>query len=238
MSSHRHSYIVQCRSKQMILGAVLGSLGLLTACAGPPLAENLATDSSTDTKDLPKSAELDQDPIDPVDKESNITSLPPTSPAAPKETDMTVLVLEDRDRLALASRMPPASDLETKTVSRPEQSIFHYAFDAHQPEPHAEEILRQHGKYLSAHPDQKIYLTGHTDSQGAEAYNRFLSRLRASAAARILRDEGARDHQIELAGMGSDRPASPGDHAANRRLELSYTVDRLAEGPNISDSRN
>lgn len=147
---------------------------------------------------------------------------------------MTVLVLEDRHLLALASRInaPVNLDatLDSTPATRPEISRFQFALDSHRLDPEAEAILRQHGQYLGALPHQKIILTGHSDTQGAEAYNRFLSRLRATAAARILKEEGARESQIELQAMGSDRPIAAGDHAANRRLEISYSEPQLASG--------
>jgi peptidoglycan-associated lipoprotein len=223
MSSHRHTTSVQLRSRQWVLGIALTGLSVLTACAGPPLS----TADKASVKARPAPAELDQDPIDPPVTKVNIAAVPPKSMAAPEESDMTVLVLEDRDLLALASRTTPPANLDVGSVKRPEVSRFQFAFDAHRLDPEAEAILRQHGRYLVAHPDQKVHLTGHTDTQGAEAYNRFLSRLRATAAARILKEEGVRDHQIELVGVGSDQPIAPGNHAENRRLELSYE-SRLA----------
>lgn len=222
MSSHRHTAGVQSPSKQMILGLTLASLGAVTACAGPPSTTGQASDQG-----LPIATKLDQDPIDPQATKVNISGQPKDS-VAPEESDMTVLVLEDRHLLALASRTTAPANLAIEAADRPEVTRFQFAFDAHRLDPEAEAILRQHGQYLSAHPDQKISLTGHADSQGAEPYNRFLSRLRATAAARILKEEGVQDGQIEVHGAGSDRPLAQGDHDANRRLELTYSESHLA----------
>lgn len=223
MSSPRHTVDVQFQSKPVLLGLALAGLVALTACASPPTTTENASVTAP-----PVAAGLDQDPIDLPMAEANTASLPSTPEAAPEEAEMTVLVLEDQDLLAFAAPTAEDTDLEAEPVSRPEINLFQYSFDAHRLAPEAEEILRHHGRYLREHPEQKVRLTGHTDSQGAEAYNRFLSRLRASAAERILREEGARDHQIESVGAGSEQPAAPGDHAANRRLELTYEVDRIA----------
>lgn len=226
MSSHLHISSVKSLSRQMILGITLTSFSALTACAGTSSREvegDVAENS-------PTSPQLDQKAVDSAVTKVNNTDLQPEQEqeAPSKESDMTVLVLEDRHLVALASQTPPPAGLDATPASRPKAVRFQFGFDAHRLDAEEEAVLRQHGRYLEANPDQKVVLTGHSDSQGAAAYNRFLSSLRATAAARILKEEGAREEQIQVEGAGSDRPLAEGDHAANRRLELSYPHDQVA----------
>lgn len=231
MSSQRHLRHIKSPARQIVMGVTLAGLGLLAACAGPPAMDT--RDTLATTTQAPPG--LDQDPIDAPVTKVNITNLPTERAAAPEEPDMTVLVLEDHHLIALASRMSTPANLAEAAPVRPDEDRFQFAFDAHRLDAEAEAILRRHGQYLKANPEQKLRLNTHTDAQGAESYNRFLSRLRATAAVRILKEEGAREEQIETHAFGSDRPIAKGDHDANRRLELIYEDSHLALGKDTAE---
>lgn len=70
----------------------------------------------------------------------------------------------------------------------------------------------------------QVTVTGHTDSQGAAAYNRDLSDRRAKAVADYLREHGLEGVTINSVGMGEERPiatnATPEGRAENRRVEI------------------
>lgn len=140
---------------------------------------------------------------------------------------MTLLVLDHPDLLsrsamleAFASQAFPAVDQEPR---KPHRMRFHYGFDQHRLDQEDQATLRQHAAYLKAHPDIRVIIHGHADAMGNETYNGFLSRLRASAVARLLRREGVQPSRITLIGWASRKPlARLEDHAANRRLELEY----------------
>lgn len=224
MSSHHNVANIKSLSRQMILGFTLTSFSALTACAGTSSAKfdgDVATSSRTEPQ-------LDQKSMDPEVTKAHNDETQPELEAISEESDMTVLVLEDRHLLELASQTPSPAGINAEPVGKPEADSFQFGFDAHRLEPEGEAILRQHGRYLEANPEQRVVLTGHADSQGAAAYNRFLSSLRATAAARILKEEGALEGQIQLEAAGSDKPIAQGDHAANRRLELNYKSSQIA----------
>lgn len=147
---------------------------------------------------------------------------------------MTVLVLDNPELLAKAAYLdnqPLVSvDELAEAPRRPHRLRFHYGFDKHQLNEEDTAILRQHAAYLQAHPEMVVQIHGHTDNFGPEQYNTFLARLRASSAARILKEGGVRESQIQVSGWGSTRPlALPEDHAANRRLELEYRSEQMAK---------
>ncbi|MEX2474635.1 OmpA family protein [Marinobacter sp.] len=145
---------------------------------------------------------------------------------------MTVLVLDNPEMLAKAAIEGGLMMSATAENGgrKPHRMRFHYGFNKHTLDSQDVEILRQHAAYLRQQPGVRVHIHGHADNFGAEEYNQFLSRLRASAAARLLMEEGVRDTQIVTSGWGSARPlARPEDHAANRRLELDYVTQEMAQ---------
>lgn len=144
---------------------------------------------------------------------------------------MTVLVLDNPEllaRAALASGF--AAAMATPEGQRPHRLKFHFGFNKHALDHDDLAIIRQHAAYLRHYPGVKVRIHGHADNFGTEDYNRFLSRLRASTIARVLIREGVAENQIQLAHWGSTRPlATPEDHAANRRVELEYLRQEMAQ---------
>ncbi|MDX1599061.1 MAG: OmpA family protein [Marinobacter sp.] len=143
---------------------------------------------------------------------------------------MTVLVLDNPEMLARAAVEAGLILSAVESRSRkPHRLRFHYGFNKHTLDSQDVEILRQHAAYLRQQPGVRVHIHGHADNFGAEDYNRFLSRLRATAVARQLVQEGVRESQIVVSGWGSARPlARPEDRAANRRLELEYLTQEMA----------
>lgn len=146
---------------------------------------------------------------------------------------MTVLILDNPEllaRAAIESGLPMPTAMSDGTLRKPHRLRFHYGFNKHQLDEQDQAILRQHANYLRHNPGVSVRIHGHADVFGVGEYNEFLSRLRASSAAKMLIREGVRESQIQVTGWGSDRPlARPEDHAANRRLELEYLTMDMAQ---------
>lgn len=235
MSQEFHINRVQSGRPQwrMSLAAVLVS-GLVgcSATAVQPEPDEVVSQAET----VPVTAvTIDQSPIATTSTTTNsVAQQQEPANNLTEEPDMTVLVLDNPELLAKAAYLDnqplvPVEEL-AESPRRPHRLRFHYGFDKHQLSAEDEAILRQHAAYLLAHPEMVVRINGHTDNFGAEDYNTFLSRLRASTAARILKDEGVRDSQIQVTGWGSSHPlARPEDHAANRRLELEYRSEQMAK---------
>lgn len=144
---------------------------------------------------------------------------------------MTVLVLDNPDLIAKAAIASgfAASELATD-VKRPHRMKFHYGFNKHVLDTGDVAILKQHANYLRQYPNIRVRVHGHSDNFGGEDYNQFLARLRANAVARFLMEEGVRESRIILKAWGASRPlATPEDHAANRRVELEYVTQEMAQ---------
>ncbi|WP_372982818.1 OmpA family protein [Marinobacter sediminum] len=144
---------------------------------------------------------------------------------------MTVLVLDSPELIAKAAVASgfTAAALATDT-GRPHRMKFHYGFNKHALDDTDVAIVQQHATYLRQYPGVQVRIHGHSDNFGAEDYNQFLSRLRANTVARLLMHEGVAESQILLTGWGSTRPlATLEDHAANRRVELEYLTQDMAQ---------
>ena len=79
--------------------------------------------------------------------------------------------------------------------------------------------------FLKEHADRAIVIEGHTDSQGAESYNRTLSEQRADAVRAQLVSDGIDPGRIQTRGLGEEYPVASNSTAAgrqqNRRIELT-----------------
>jgi len=91
--------------------------------------------------------------------------------------------------------------------------------------PESTPTLEEIGTMLTEHPELRLSIEGHTDSDGDEAYNQTLSEQRAAAVKQILvTSYGIDEQRLETAGFGESRPAggndSPEGRQQNRRVEL------------------
>lgn len=84
--------------------------------------------------------------------------------------------------------------------------------------------IRDVGRSLLAYPNTTTQVIGHTDSDGAAAYNLNLSQRRAQAVANVLTSEGVPSGRIQVIGRGEDQPIAsnltPEGKRQNRRVEI------------------
>jgi outer membrane protein OmpA-like peptidoglycan-associated protein len=77
---------------------------------------------------------------------------------------------------------------------------------------------------LTANPDLKFSIEGHTDNQGGAKVNKPLSEKRAAAVKDWLLGKGIGTDRLTTTGMGDTKPLSPNDSAEgranNRRVEF------------------
>jgi len=85
-------------------------------------------------------------------------------------------------------------------------------------------ILDRVAASLLAHPEVKVEVAGHTDSDGSDAYNLKLSDRRAKAVRDYLIKKGVPASQLTANGYGESRPTADNKtvegRAENRRVEL------------------
>jgi outer membrane protein OmpA-like peptidoglycan-associated protein len=91
--------------------------------------------------------------------------------------------------------------------------------------PESTPTLQEIGAMLQEHPELRLRIEGHTDSDGDEAYNQDLAERRAAAVKRFLVERyGTEEARLESAGFGESRPVADNDtpegKQQNRRVEL------------------
>ncbi len=111
---------------------------------------------------------------------------------------------------------------------RPQEQRIGFAFDKTGVDAQYHALLEQHARYLSENKDLILKVNGHTDSFGPKAYNKYLSKQRAEAVARLLVEYGAPQDRIQVAGVADDEPLSSATRQSeNRRVELDYQDQRM-----------
>lgn len=86
-------------------------------------------------------------------------------------------------------------------------------------------ILKEIAGNISANPGIKLTITGHTDSDGDETYNKELSKQRAESVKKSLtKDFNVSGDMLSTDGKGASEPVAPNDtpqnKAKNRRVEF------------------
>jgi len=99
-----------------------------------------------------------------------------------------------------------------------------FDFDSDMIQESSYEELDVMATYLREHPDQKVYIVGHTDGVGSIDYNLELSKRRSSAVIKALIDKfDISPDQIDSYGVG---PLAPVGH---NRTDLSRHKNRRVE---------
>ena len=90
--------------------------------------------------------------------------------------------------------------------------------------PEGQLVLNEVFRILASSPTVAVDITGHTDNIGVEAFNLYLSKLRAVAVKKYLVARGIKPERLETEGFGSAKPIAPNDtepnRARNRRIEF------------------
>ncbi|GLS14492.1 peptidoglycan-associated lipoprotein Pal [Hydrogenophaga electricum] len=104
--------------------------------------------------------------------------------------------------------------------------IVYFGFDQWHVEARYQGVVAQHGAYLRAHPQRKVFLEGHTDERGGTEYNLSLGQRRAEAVRSELRRLGVADQQLEAVSFGEEKPVdlsrTEEGYQLNRRVEFNY----------------
>ena len=153
------------------------------------------------------------------------------------KTYLEVLVSENNGRVFAELNVVETAGLENKMVNAAEMAkglgeaghiaLYGIYFDTDKAEikPESRPTLDEIGKLLQAQPNLKVYVVGHTDSQGGYEHNMELSRRRAEAVtADLVKTYAVARARMSSAGVGFLAPigsnASEAGRALNRRVEL------------------
>lgn len=112
------------------------------------------------------------------------------------------------------------------------EDSFLFDFDSETLRPANREILSRIAGVLLASYGYKLYVYGHTDDQGAGAYNQALSERRANSVRRYLEQAGIPGDIVDSKGFGESSPrvqgASQAARSKNRRVEIGI-VDTVVD---------
>ncbi len=100
----------------------------------------------------------------------------------------------------------------------------------------SDELLDQVASALREHPEiLRVEVQGHTDSQGAAAFNKQLSQKRAAAVQQALVSRGIEGQRLSAKGYGPDMPIADNTSVAgrqqNRRVQFKILEKRPKEMP-------
>lgn len=91
------------------------------------------------------------------------------------------------------------------------------------------ESLSELAAYLVEHPDFKLTIAGHTDSDGGEQANLILSKKRAESVRDFLESRGVAKERCTVMWFGESQPLVPNDSAENkqknRRVEMKIIFE-------------
>jgi len=101
---------------------------------------------------------------------------------------------------------------------------IYFDYDKATLRPESIEELERVVKFLQENPTLRVEISGHTDSDGSDAYNLRLSQARAQAVVDYLVSRGIEGGRLIARGYGESRPVAPNDtpenKQKNRRTEL------------------
>ena len=147
------------------------------------------------------------------------TQKKPITPLAEKieAVESTVAQIREDDKF-------PLTQLSNEIISsKPIKRIYQFGFNKQEISQSEMASLEEHADYLIAHSNTTLIINGHSDTQGNQAYNQFLSHERAKKVARFLIEYGVAESQIKVNGLGDSQPLNDvNSFKENRRVELEY----------------
>jgi len=144
-----------------------------------------------------------------------------------------IIAVVDKDDLV--DEIDEANNWILEKITLPEKNIdltfitsnkVAFAFDSYELTDSTKEWLNNISIILHDAPVEKYEIAGHTDSQGPEGYNMYLSLLRAQSVKSYLVSQGIDSKRLIAQGYGEDHPLDR-RHAKqawikNRRVEIKH----------------
>jgi len=141
----------------------------------------------------------------------------------------------------LATAQQQLADLQAKKTDRGMVvTLGDVLFDSAQAtlKPGADLVIGRLAAFLTANPQTKIMIEGHTDSRGSDEYNEALSERRAQSVANALSVHGVSQDSFRTMGRGKAYPVASNDtpegRQQNRRVEIIFSDNsgQFAQVPN------
>lgn len=186
---------------------------MMVACTGNGPKKATAMTDIASTTPIVKQVEqlVDNKPIIPLNEK--IENSTPTNTDIPE-----------------SEQFPLTQAADAQDISKPVKRIYQFGFNKQEMDSLDQLSLQEHADYLIAHPDATLDVNGHSDTQGNQAYNQFLSKERAKKVAKFLVEYGVPEQQVKANGLGDSQPLNDvSSFKENRRVELEYSDSRVAK---------
>lgn len=109
------------------------------------------------------------------------------------------------------------------------ETMVNFAFNSSELTSTAKSNLEKLAEVLINNPDTNINIYGHTDSKGADDYNKTLSEKRANSVVNYLSSLGIARNRMIATGLGEAEPIADNSteegRAKNRRVEFAITAN-------------
>jgi len=209
--------------------SLLASLMAATAFTGACSSQQAKpVDPSTHASTI-ESSQIDATPVASDDTDAND---PTAVPSVAEKTSSTHKQLSPEPLEMFVVDIPSDDSdmLNELEKSRPARLVFNFGFNQSQLDDENRLIVEQHGRFLAEHPEVRLVINGHSDTQGDSRYNDILSRKRAEYVADLMMEQGVMKEQIEVLSWGSSAPLVDAHHnREQRRVELNYVDEYLVQ---------
>lgn len=159
----------------------------------------------------------------PVEDDQAIVGTETSTPPGPVDTDQDG-VFDSADLCANTAPTAKVDGLGCSLDARIVLEGVNFHTDSAKLTDESTAILDGVAKTLTANPDVKVEVAGHTDSDAADDYNLNLSQARAHVVVSYLAAHGVQADRMTAKGYGESQPMvandSPAHKAINRRVEL------------------
>lgn len=91
-------------------------------------------------------------------------------------------------------------------------------------QPQAKTNINKLAVILNKYPDTNILVTGHTDSDGTEQYNKTLSEQRAKAVSDYSTTQGVNSSRLSITGLGEKEPIALNETVEGKRLNRRVEI--------------
>lgn len=135
-----------------------------------------------------------------------------TRPPGPTTDDLP----DTEDELAAAEKFT--------SVFEPINLYFSLGGSKYIKTPETKQFFDEAARYLAAHKDKKLLITGYTDDRGPEEVNERLSRDRANSVRLVLRQWHIDSEQLVVDAKGENDPRASNDTREGRKANRRVTV--------------
>lgn len=189
-------------------------------------------DSDTDKDGLSDTDEVDKYKTNPLIKDTDADGLSDSDEVLKYKTNPLVKdtdggTIEDFTEVKRGTDpLDPADDIVKIDVPIVLEGIT-FATNRYNITPESEDVLNGALKTLRTYDDIVVEISGHTDSDGSNAYNQTLSQRRAEAVKAWLVSKGISSDRITAVGYGEEKPRVANDTAEHKRMNRRIEFKRI-----------